>query len=543
MRGFSYCNLLRWGRQQNCREICFHLVYTKYTSGGDLMDYSVFVKSMLEYVEKRVKEELPPKEVAQAAGFSHSHFRTIFKSLVGMSLAKYINLRKLNHAAFEIMHSKKSILDIALNYAYNSHDAFSRAFKREFGETPTEFRKNKRFVGGKLIVPGIFGPQVYFQEEKKMTIANTKDDCILYGVPKVTYFGNNNELTPFISSLRACLSYLGQNISYAQLMVASGAAFRLLWNTKCWDGGNVDILCMRENPLEPIIRAVEAAGREFELLVKKDSLLYQVMNDFSRPDVSIRQGERKDFWQLIDREINAGRPLIAFGIVGPPEACIITGYRDGGQMLTGWNFFQEMPEFAGDLSYEPCGYFTKSNWYEHPDTCGIMAIGEKSSQFTEQVSLQEILEYALDIMKSEKVQHRASSFCAFSAWEQALLRDNEFPLDAPLPMLVERLMCQCDAMTMIAEGRKNAAEFFQEMSESTPEVATEMKAVVHIFHRECQIVVKQMGKILEGFAMGEIQARNLGNREKRVKIARLVSEICQQERKALEKMESALRKF
>ncbi len=54
------------------------------------------------------------------------------------------------------------------------------------------------------------------------------DSMVLYGVPKVTYFKENEvEVTPFISSLRACLTYMGQEVSYARLLAGSYAAFRL----------------------------------------------------------------------------------------------------------------------------------------------------------------------------------------------------------------------------------------------------------------------------------------------------------------------------
>ncbi|KYH29043.1 DNA-binding transcriptional activator MarA [Clostridium tepidiprofundi DSM 19306] len=64
------------------------------SSGGDFIEHSIPVKAMLEYIENRVKGELVPEEVAKATVFSHFHFRAVFKSLIGMSLAKYISLRK-----------------------------------------------------------------------------------------------------------------------------------------------------------------------------------------------------------------------------------------------------------------------------------------------------------------------------------------------------------------------------------------------------------------------------------------------------------------
>lgn len=537
------------------------------TSGGDNMDHTIPVKSMLEFVENRVKDKLLSVEVAESAGFSHSHFRAIFKNLTGMSLAKYISLRRLNHAAFELIHSKKSISDIAMGFYYNSHDAFSRAFKREFGETPSEFRKNKRRVSGKLIVPGVFGPVVDLMEGRTLKKINTDNECILYGVPKVSYI-DSYELTPFISSLKACLNYMGQKMSYAKLMAASGAAFRLIWNAEYWDGGNVDILGMREDPLEPVLRALKAAGREFEILLKKESPLVELVNKSGNMNDCISEGEKADFLKMIRKEIDAGKPLIGFGIIGPPEACIITGYKNGGKILTGWNFFQDMPEFSANLSYESCGYFIREGWYEHPDTYGLMAIGPQKYEIDDQVLLEEILRYAIDIMNSEKVYNRTSGFNAFSAWETAIMDDREFPKDAPLPMLMERLMCQIDAMSMLGEGRWFAAEYFDEIKEFVSEskmnssinddfsgnkdyrskqenlskISEEIKTIIQRC-KEQNKIVHEMAKILEGFGMGEKQARNLGIREKQVEIAELISKASDNDKSVLVELKKTLGKL
>ncbi len=61
--------------------------------------------------------------------------------------------------------------------------------------------------------------------------------------------------------------------------------------------------------------------------------------------------------------------MIAFGIVGPPEPVIITGFDEGGDVLTGWSFFQGFPPFNEGLEYEPGeegqpGYFRKRDWFK-----------------------------------------------------------------------------------------------------------------------------------------------------------------------------------
>ena len=79
--------------------------------------------------------------------------------------------------------------------------------------------------------------------------------------------------------------------------------------------------------------------------------------------------------RIIASIAQARRPVIAFGVVGPPEAAIITGYDAGGDVLIGWSFFQGMPEFNAGLEFEPSGYFRKRDWFG--DTESLVIIGEK----------------------------------------------------------------------------------------------------------------------------------------------------------------------
>ena len=61
-------------------------------------------------------------------------------------------------------------------------------------------------------------------------------------------------------------------------------------------------------------------------------------------------GESEKFQQRIIESIDGGHPVIGFGVVGPPEACIITGYDDGGEVLIGWSLFQEHLDPTHDIS-------------------------------------------------------------------------------------------------------------------------------------------------------------------------------------------------
>ena len=221
-------------------------------------------------------------------------------------------------------------------------------------------------------------------------------------VPKVAY--TKEECTPFPSCLRACLAYLGQDVSYARLMAASGAAFRLRWNLEYWDGGNVDIRCITKDATEPLRRAFWAAGRDFRLLAKPGREGQGMAERAPRDDRRIahgRQGRVHHPDQAGD-STPAGRSS-ASGSSALRRPALSRAIWDGGETLVGWNFFQEMPEFAGAIAKEPCGYFRRRGWYEHPETVALMAIGEPTASLDERNFLVETLGLALAVMETPKM--------------------------------------------------------------------------------------------------------------------------------------------
>lgn len=475
------------------------------------MDYFCFIQSLVSYVENRVKADIDSSEIERVTGFSLPHTRDVFKRCTRMPFARYVLYRKVSNAAFEIAYTGRNMLDISLDYGFDSYDTFTRAFKRMTGTTPREFRKNGFEVGRVKLTGGIFGPGIgkyaktapgpmpHSEEIINMkSVKKSDSSCILYGVPKVQY--KYEECTPFPAALRACLNYMGQEMSYSYLMAASGASFRLRWNTECWDGGNVDIMCIYENPVEAFERAFKAAGRAWNILGR-------------RPEVT-----KEDFKSFIRAEINEGRPVIALGIIGPPEACIVTGYADDGDTLLGWNFFQENPEYTKDVWIDESGYFVCKSWWENPCTMGLLSIGEERGMVT---GLKELLENAVTILSKERIGSYAGGQAAFDAWAGSIADESQFPKGAVLPLLFERLMCQNDAMTMIGEGRSYAACFMDWVGERNPGVRDECRKAASCFRKEFA-AVKKMADRLGGWMQSEQQARKLAEPAARKEIAGLV---------------------
>nr|WP_276575923.1 AraC family transcriptional regulator [Oceanirhabdus seepicola] len=95
----------------------------------------------LDYIEDNIENNIDYEEIAKRAYCSTYHFQRMFSFIIGTPLSEYIRRRKLTLAAFELQNSDLKIIDLGMKYGYESPDAFTRAFQRQHGVTPTEARK------------------------------------------------------------------------------------------------------------------------------------------------------------------------------------------------------------------------------------------------------------------------------------------------------------------------------------------------------------------------------------------------------------------
>lgn len=105
------------------------------------MSYHPQIIQALHYIETHLEEEMNPLDVAAAAGFSMYHFHRIFQGQIGMSVAEYIRYRRLACASALLIYSTEDIISIAFRCRFESQEAFTRAFKKEYGMPPGRYRK------------------------------------------------------------------------------------------------------------------------------------------------------------------------------------------------------------------------------------------------------------------------------------------------------------------------------------------------------------------------------------------------------------------
>ncbi|MCL2284738.1 MAG: helix-turn-helix domain-containing protein, partial [Firmicutes bacterium] len=104
------------------------------------MDWQTKMNKAVSYIEENLTGEIKSEVIAKMIGYSAWEFQRMFSFVTDTSLGEYIRSRRLAIAAYDIQTSDKKIIDIALKYGYDSSAAFSRAFSRQFGISPSSAR-------------------------------------------------------------------------------------------------------------------------------------------------------------------------------------------------------------------------------------------------------------------------------------------------------------------------------------------------------------------------------------------------------------------
>lgn len=106
------------------------------------MSYIDSMEKALVYIESHLHEDIDLSSISREAGYSLYHFHRIFKGVVGDSIKDYVRKRRITEAAKELVYTNKSIVEIGINYGYESREAFSRAFEKVYGRNPSDVRRD-----------------------------------------------------------------------------------------------------------------------------------------------------------------------------------------------------------------------------------------------------------------------------------------------------------------------------------------------------------------------------------------------------------------
>lgn len=166
------------------------------------MNYYERIQKSIDYIENNLTEELTIDSCAKEAFMSVSGYYRMFLSLAGYNIKEYIRLRRLTLALADLQQTSGiHVITLAMKYYYNSADSFSRAFKKQFGFLPSQFKANSQTtILNKFERINIM--EKYFETENKELFEKYPDIKVIRKLEDMkvacyTYFGPDPESHAF----------------------------------------------------------------------------------------------------------------------------------------------------------------------------------------------------------------------------------------------------------------------------------------------------------------------------------------------------------
>mgnify|MGYP002529753669 CR=1 FL=1 len=109
---------------------------------GTLITRDADILLATKYIYNNFRKPLTLEDVSSVASLSPTYFSKKFKLITGMGFKEYLNYVRLKHAQTALLTTDSSITDIALEYGFNDSNYFKDLFKKVYGKSPREYRKN-----------------------------------------------------------------------------------------------------------------------------------------------------------------------------------------------------------------------------------------------------------------------------------------------------------------------------------------------------------------------------------------------------------------
>lgn len=119
-----------------------------------LQAYARSIAEVKRYIREHMDDTLTREVLAEVAGFSVPHFQRVFKACIGENVSDYVRRERLVRAARKLRMGAVDITQVALAAGYDTHAAFGKAFKQQFGLSPSQFRKLSCLSATQLLMKG-----------------------------------------------------------------------------------------------------------------------------------------------------------------------------------------------------------------------------------------------------------------------------------------------------------------------------------------------------------------------------------------------------
>jgi hypothetical protein len=337
---------------------------------------------------------------------------------------------------------------------------------------------------------------------------------VLEGIPDVGWRTTGE--TTLAGCVVVCMNYLDDSLDdafeYRYVMAVSGAAFKLMWHPD-WDGANHSMAVLGD---EPIRRTFWALGYKYEVVRKTDE-----------------PGNEETLRRKLVESIDRGRPVIVWGIVGPPDEGIVAGYDRAGEIVLGRSYFLDTPN----------GYYERADWYK--DCSGLLLIGDEVDFPKPHDVLRATLQWAVKLAQTPTTAElgvddkRVNGLAAYDAWAEALGRDEDFPA-GDLETLTFRCMVSTgDGLSGLCEDRRMAAGFLRDMAELSEEARPHLLAAADAYREELAILYEAFPLSAFHFSPEEERLK-MADPERRRQVAGLILKAKAKDVEAVEHLEKAL---
>lgn len=108
-----------------------------------LQNYHDRMQRVLDHIDRQLDSDLDLATLSSVAAFSKFHFHRQFTAIFGLSVHRYVQLARMKRASYQLAYRDvDSVTAIAMEAGYEAPDAFARAFRQRFGQSPSAFRKS-----------------------------------------------------------------------------------------------------------------------------------------------------------------------------------------------------------------------------------------------------------------------------------------------------------------------------------------------------------------------------------------------------------------
>ena len=100
------------------------------------------IQCAIEFIESNLSENIKCAETAAESNMSERSFNNYFNCVTGFSFKQYLMKRRLSRSLELLCDDRFQVVDVALESGYETHESFTRAFRKEFGIAPVEIKNN-----------------------------------------------------------------------------------------------------------------------------------------------------------------------------------------------------------------------------------------------------------------------------------------------------------------------------------------------------------------------------------------------------------------